>query len=75
MKAGWPFRVLASRSISRTYRLGRGTGKYAALTGHGRFAAHILAVLSRNKKGKCSQSRRPQALQQVINAHGPVAGI
>ena len=58
-----------------TYRLGRGTGKYAQLTGHGRFVVHVLAVLSRNKNGKCSQSRPPQALQQVINAHGPVSGV
>ena len=54
---------------------GRGTGKFAQLTGHGTFAAHILAVLRRTKKGRCSQSRPPQALQQVINAHGPVSGI
>jgi hypothetical protein len=58
-----------------TYRLGRGTGKFARLSGHGRFAAHILAVLRRTKQGRCSQSRPPQALQQVINAHGPVSGI
>ena len=58
-----------------TYRLGGGTGKYACLTGHGGYAAHILAVLNRNKKGKCLPSRRPPALQQVINAHGPVAGV
>jgi len=57
-----------------TYRLGRGTGKYAHLTGHGRYVAHILAVLNRTRKGRCSQSKRPQALQQVITAHGPVAG-
>ncbi len=58
-----------------TYRLGHGTGKYAHLTGHGRYVAHILAVLNRTKKGRCSQSKRPQALQQVISAHGPVSGI
>ncbi len=58
-----------------TYRLGHGTGKYAHLTGHGRYVAHILAVLNRTRKGKCSQSKRPQALQQVINAHGPVRGV
>src|SRR5580693_5365278 len=58
-----------------TYRLGRGTGRYVHLTGHGTFVAHILAVLRRNKKGRCSQSKQPQALQQVINAHGPVSGV
>jgi hypothetical protein len=58
-----------------TYRLGHGTGRYAHLTGHGRYVAHILAVLNRTKKGRCSQSKRPQALQQVINAHGPVSGV
>ena len=41
-----------------TYPLGRGTGRYAHLTGHGRYVAHILAVLRRNKKGRCSQSSR-----------------
>jgi hypothetical protein len=58
-----------------TYRLGRGTGRYVHLTGHGTYVAHILAVLNRSKKGRCSQSKRPQALQQVINAHGPVSGV
>ncbi len=61
---------LVSRVVS-----GRGAGRYAHLTGHGTFAAHILAVLRRNKKGRCSQSKQPQALQQVINAHGPVSGV
>jgi hypothetical protein len=58
-----------------TYRVGRGTGRFAHIGGSGRFVAHILAVLNRNAGGKCSQTRKPQAIQQVVTAHGPVHGV
>lgn len=56
--------------------VGRGRGSViAAGAFRTTFAAHILVVLNRSRKAKCSQSKRPQALQQVINAHGPVPGV
>ncbi|MGP8001026.1 MAG: hypothetical protein ACLPKI_27445 [Streptosporangiaceae bacterium] len=58
-----------------SYRIGNGTGRFRHIKGHGTFTAHILGVLGRNKKGKCSQSVRPHAFQQVITAHGPVRGV
>ncbi|HTT51306.1 MAG TPA: hypothetical protein VMH35_07895 [Streptosporangiaceae bacterium] len=57
------------------YRIGKGTGKFRHIKGHGTFTADILGVLRRNKKGKCSESAPPLALQQVVTAHGPVSGV
>jgi TRAP-type mannitol/chloroaromatic compound transport system substrate-binding protein len=57
-----------------TYRIGHGTGRFAHVTGSGTYAAELLGVLVRNARGKCSQSRPPRALQQVVTAHGPVSG-
>ena len=54
-----------------TYRLTGGTGKYAGITGGGRYRLSILAVGARSH-GKCSQSKPPVAFHQVINASGPV---
>ncbi len=57
-----------------TYRIGHGTGRFAHLNGSGSYAAELLGVLVRNARGKCSESKPPRALQQVVTAHGPVSG-
>ena len=57
---------------SGTYQLGGGTGKYARVSGSGRFALHIWAVESRNSHGHCTQALPPAVYQQVITLHGPV---
>lgn len=54
------------------YRITGGTGKYAGITGHGRYQLSILAVKARSG-GKCTQNKPPVALHQVINASGPVS--
>ncbi len=58
-----------------TYRLGHGTGRYRHISGHGQYTSRVRAVLARNSKGKCSQSRPPRAFQQVINAWGPLGAF
>lgn len=58
-----------------TYRLGHGTGRYRHISGGGKYTNRIRAVLARNSKGKCAQSRLPRAFQEVINAWGPVRGV
>ncbi|MGD0376796.1 MAG: hypothetical protein ABSB01_19695 [Streptosporangiaceae bacterium] len=58
-------------SLHGTYSLGHGTGKYAGISGHGRYQLSILFVAARNSKGKCSQTKPPAAYQQIIKAHGP----
>ena len=58
-----------------TYKLAGGTGKYRRISGGGTYTSRIWAVFARNAKGRCSQSKPPRALQNVINARGPVRGV
>ncbi len=57
-----------------SYRIGHGTGRFAHISGSGSYVAEILGVLARNARGKCSETKPPRALQQVVTAHGPVTG-
>ncbi len=58
-----------------TYKLADGTGKYRHISGRGTYTSRVRAVLRRNAKGRCSQSKLPRAFQQIINARGPVRGV
>ena len=58
-----------------TYRLADGTRKYRHISGRGTYTSRVRAVLRRNAKGRCSQSKLPRAFQQTINARGPVRGV
>jgi len=58
-----------------TYRLTHGTGKYRHISGRGTYTSRVRAVLARNARGRCSQSKRPSAFQQIVNARGPVGGV
>ncbi len=64
---------LARISGPGTYRLVRGTGAYAGITGHGRFRLNILIVAARNGSGKCSKKMAPAAAQLEIQASGPAS--
>jgi len=52
-----------------TYKISGGTGKYAGISGSGRFRLRILLVAAHTSHG-CS--RKPVAAQVIIRAHGPV---
>ena len=54
-----------------TYTLLGGTGKYAGISGHGRFHLDILAVAARSH-GQCNQNKPPVAFELLIRASGPV---
>jgi hypothetical protein len=54
-----------------TYTLLGGTGKYAGISGHGRYRLDILFVSARSY-GKCSQTKPPVAFELIIRASGPV---
>lgn len=56
---------------SGTYQLGGGTGKYAKISGAGKFVLTIVAVDARSK-GACTQTLPPTAFQRVITLAGPV---
>jgi hypothetical protein len=58
-----------------TYKLADGTGKYRHISGRGTYTSRVRAVLRRNAKGRCAQSKLPRAFQQMINARGPVRGV
>jgi hypothetical protein len=64
--------VVAGSSITAA---SASTGKYRHISGRGTYTSRVRAVLRRNAKGRCSQSRLPRAFQQMINARGPVRGV
>ena len=53
-----------------TYKISNGTGRYAGISGHGRFRVRVLLVTRHTSSG-CS--RKPIAVQTMIRAHGPVS--
>jgi hypothetical protein len=54
-----------------TYTLLSGTGKYAGISGHGRFRLDILAVGARSH-GKCIQNKPPVTFELIVRLSGPV---
>jgi hypothetical protein len=66
-----PATCLLRLSLHGTYRIGHGTGRYARISGHGRYQLSIIE-LGAKVHGRCSQTRPPVAFQQVIDASGPV---
>ncbi len=57
-----------------TYKLDGGTGAYRNIHGSGTAVSHILAVMARNSRGKCTWEKNPLAYQQVITQEGTVSG-
>lgn len=57
-----------------TYKLDGGTGAYRKIRGSGSSVSHILAVMARNAKGKCTWQKNSLAYQQVITQEGTVSG-
>ncbi len=57
-----------------TYKLDGGTGAYRKIRGSGTAVSHILAVMARNSKGKCTWEKNSLAYQQVITQEGTVSG-
>jgi hypothetical protein len=54
-----------------TYKLSDGTGRYAGISGHGRFVVTDLAVGPKGANGKCERVP-PKINEQEIQASGPV---
>jgi hypothetical protein len=67
-----PKTCLAQITQPGTYRLSGGTGKYAGISGHGKFRFTLLFIGARNAQGKCAQNKPPVASQLIIRASGPV---
>ncbi len=58
-----------TQSQRGTYKISRGRGRYAGISGHGRFTVSALIVARHTAHG-CSN--KPIAVQVVIRARGPV---
>jgi uncharacterized Zn-binding protein involved in type VI secretion len=66
-----PRTCLATINLRGTIRLGHGTGRYAGISGQGRYKLSILEVAAR-AQGKCSRTRPPAAFQQILQAQAQV---
>jgi hypothetical protein len=67
-----PRTCLAQISQPGTYTISGGTGKYAGISGHGKFRFTLLAIGAKNAQGKCAERKPPVASQLIIQASGPV---
>jgi hypothetical protein len=69
-----PATCLYTQVEDGTYKLDGGTGVYRNIRGSGTSVSHILAVMARNSKGKCTWEKNSLAYQQVITQEGTVSG-
>jgi len=67
-----PKTCLMTISQHGTYKLSGGTGKYAGISGSGKYQFSALGI-GASSGGKCVQNKPPVAWHQVINASGPVS--
>jgi hypothetical protein len=67
-----PRTCLLAVSQHGTFTLSHGTGAYAGISGHGKYTLSLLEISARTSAGKCSQTKKPVATQQIIRAQGPV---
>jgi hypothetical protein len=56
---------------SGSYRIVRGTGRYAGISGHGTYQLSLEIVAAR-ASGRCSPARPPLAQQELLRLSGPV---
>jgi len=66
-----PGTCLTSVSEHGNYQVEAGTGRYAGISGHGRYQFTLLMIAARSH-GTCSKTQEPVVFQQVITASGPV---
>jgi hypothetical protein len=66
-----PSTCLLTVHLHGTYQLLGGTGRYAGISGGGRYQLSILAIGAKSN-GKCTNNKPPVALEQLIRASGPV---
>jgi creatinine amidohydrolase/Fe(II)-dependent formamide hydrolase-like protein len=66
-----PKTCLTMISQPGTYKITGGTGKYAAITGHGTYRL-IFTFIAARTAGKCSAAAPPVAQQELLRLSGPV---
>ena len=66
-----PASCLSLVSQSGSYRIVRGTGRYAGISGHGTYRLS-LEIVDVRVGGHCSSARPPLAQQELLRLSGPV---
>lgn len=66
-----PRTCLAIISQPGTYKIVGGTGKYAGISGHGKYRLS-LAFIGARAKGQCSSAKAPVARQELLRLSGSV---
>ena len=67
----YPAGCLSVISQPGSYRIVRGTGRYAGISGHGTYQLSLEIVAAR-AGGRCSSARPPLAQQELLRLSGPV---
>ena len=67
-----PKTCLFQANLRGTFKITGGTGKYKGISGHGTYAASVVGIGAKTKKGACSQTAAPVAQHVVVNASGPI---
>ena len=67
----YPGGCLSLISESGSYRIVRGTGRYAGISGHGTYQLSLEIVAAR-AGGHCSSARPPLGQQELLRLSGPV---
>jgi len=67
----YPAGCLSVISQSGSYRIVRGTGRYAGISGHGTYQLSLEMVGAR-VRGVCSPAKPPVAQQELLRLSGPV---
>jgi hypothetical protein len=63
---------LLTENLRLTYKISRGTGKYAGISGTGNATLTDLEITARDSHGACSLSKTLLAQQVFARGHGPV---
>jgi len=67
----YPGGCLSLVSQSGSYRIVRGTGRYAGISGHGTYQLS-LEIVGARVSGHCSSARPPLGQQELLRLSGPV---
>jgi hypothetical protein len=67
----YPAGCLSVINQSGSYHIARGTGRYAGISGHGRYQLSLEIVAAR-VHGDCSRAKPPVAQQELLRLSGPV---
>jgi len=68
-----PVNCLLVVSLTSSYKVSKGTGRYVNVSGSGTAKTQVLGVLKRLSTGRCSPNSF-SAYQETTTGHGPIKG-